>query len=109
MLRILVVLTTVIVMLATASTATADPPQPLGGLNLWAYCQAKGFDGDIRPRGQLAHHGAVQNWRCATAGGDSQPINMKQACSWQYGNTAQARFTNVHDAHTWVCYSVGHE
>jgi hypothetical protein len=109
MLRIFVVLTAVIVTLATASAATADPPQPLGGLNLGAYCQAKGFDGDISPRGQLAHHAAVQNWRCATASGESQPINMRKACTWHYGQSAQARFSNVHDAYTWLCYSVGNE
>jgi hypothetical protein len=105
--RSLVLVATVIIMLATASTATADPPQPLGGLDLGAYCQAKGFDWVIFPRGQLAHHAAVQNWRCATVGGESLPINMNKACTWRYGNTTQARFTNVHDAYTWVCYAGG--
>ncbi len=33
---------------------------------------------------------------------------MEQACKWQYGVEAvQARFTDVNDAFTWVCYSVG--
>jgi hypothetical protein len=109
MLKGLVLVATVAVMLATASAATADPPQALGGLNLSAYCQAKGFQGTSLPRGQLAHHAAVQNWRCAIVGGESQPINMTQACTWQYGDNAQARFTNVHDAYTWVCYSAGPE
>ena len=109
MLRSLVLVATVIITLATASAATADAPQPLGGLDLGAYCQEKGFDWVIFPRGQLAHHAAVQNWRCATPGGESRPINMKDACAWRYGKTAQARFTNIHDAYTWVCYSVGNE
>ena len=33
---------------------------------------------------------------------------MEQACKWMYGiNDVQARFTDVNDAFTWVCYSVG--
>jgi hypothetical protein len=34
---------------------------------------------------------------------------MRNACTWQYGKTTQARFTDVHDAYTWVCYSVENE
>jgi hypothetical protein len=107
MLRSLVLVATVIITLAMASTATADPPEPLGGLDLGAYCGAKGFDWVIFPRGQLAHHAAVQNWRCATVDGDSQPINMNKACMWSYGKTTHARFYDVHNAYTWLCYSGG--
>jgi hypothetical protein len=106
MLKNLVLVGTAVIMLGTASTATANSSQPLGGLNLNAYCQAKGFQGASLARGQLAHHAAVQNWQCATVGGQSQPINMTKACTWEYGETTQARFTNVHDAYTWACYSV---
>jgi hypothetical protein len=109
MLRSLALVSTVIIMLATASTAGAEPPQPLGGLDLGAYCRAEGFDWVIFPRGQLAHHAAVQNWRCATSEGDSQPINMSKACTWTYGKTTQARFYDLHNAYTWVCYSGGSE
>jgi hypothetical protein len=98
-----------VVMLATASVATADVRRPLGGLDLTAYCQANGFHGASLPRGQLAHHAAVQNWRCAIVDGDSQPINMTSACKWEYGDSAHARFTDVHDAYTWGCYSVASE
>lgn len=87
--------------------ASADTPQALGGLQLMEYCQANGWDTVIFPRGQLAPHAAVDNWRCAT-GDVSVPISMEQACKWQYGIEAvQARFTNLNDAFTWVCYSVG--
>jgi hypothetical protein len=109
MLRSLTLLAAVLVMLATASTAAADPPQPLGGLELGAYCKANGFDWVIFPRGQLAHHAAVQNWRCATPEGDSQPINMSKACTWSYGKRTHAHFYDVHNAYTWVCYSVGND
>lgn len=106
MLRTLVAVAAILA-LATASMAAARPPPQVGGLvDLEAYCQTKGFDWVIFPRGQLAHHAAVQNWACATAAGESEPLNMTQACKWQYGLTsARARFTNVHDAFTWVCYS----
>jgi hypothetical protein len=88
-------------------TASADPPQSLGGLDLMAYCQAHGWDTVIFPRGQLAPHAAVDNWRCASED-ETLPINMEQACKWQYGiDDVQARFTDVNDAFTWVCYSVG--
>ena len=88
-------------------TASADPPQLLGGLDLMSYCLAQGWDTVIFPRGQLAPHAAVDNWRCAT-GDKSLPISMEQACKWQYGiNDVQARFTDVNDAFTWECYAVG--
>ena len=89
------------------ATALADTPNPLGGLNLMAYCQAQGWDTVIFPRGELGPHTAVDNWRCAT-GDTSLPISMEQACKWQYGVEAvEARFTDLNDAFTWVCYSVG--
>ena len=95
-----------IALAVSAGIASADTPQPLGGLDLMGYCQAHGWDTVIFPRGQLAPHAAVDNWRCAT-GDESLPISMEQACKWQYGLEAvQARFTNLNDAFTWVCYSV---
>jgi hypothetical protein len=106
---ILALAATAAAMLAMASTAAADLARPVGGLDLTAYCQANGFQGASLPRGQLAHHAAVQNWRCASVGGESQPINMTQACKWEYGDSAHARFTDVHDAYTWACYSVASE
>jgi hypothetical protein len=33
---------------------------------------------------------------------------MEQVCKWEYDlNAVQARFTDLNDAFTWVCYSVG--
>ncbi len=105
---VLVAATTVAAMMFALPTASADPPQSLGGLDLFGYCQAQGWDTVIFPRGQLAPHAAVENWRCAS-GDVSLPVNMEQACKWQYGiDDVQARFTDVNDAFTWVCYSVGH-
>ena len=108
MLRSFLLLATVTITLGAASTAAADPPQPLGGLDLMGYCQARGFDTVILPRGRFARHAAVENWACANANGTSSPLNMKKACEWLYGPTGvQARFSDVNDAYTWVCYSVG--
>src|SRR5438477_8437104 len=64
--------------------ASADAPQLLGGLHLFEYCQAHGWDTVIFPRGQLAPHAAVDNWACAS-GDESIPISMEQACKWEYG------------------------
>lgn len=105
-----VVLVAVVIAAAMAfalPTASADPPQLLGGLDLMGYCQAQGWDTVIFPRGQLAPHTAVDNWRCAT-GDKSLPISMEQACKWQYGiDDVQARFSDLNDAFTWSCYAVG--
>ena len=107
MVKSFVLLLTVTITLGAASTAAADPPQALGGLDLMGYCRAQGFDTVIFPRGRTTHHAAVQNWACANADGTSLPVNGKKACEWQYGLKAvQERFTDVHDAYTWVCYSV---
>ena len=104
---ILLVVVTIAAISIAPSVATADTPQPLGGLKLLDYCQAHGWETVIFPRGQLAPHAAVDNWRCAT-GDTSLPISMEQACKWQYGlNAVQARFTDLNDAFTWVCYTVG--
>src|SRR5215216_276458 len=105
---LLVATLTVAAMMFALPTASADPPQSLGGLNLEAYCQAQGWETFIFPRGRLAPHAAVENWRCAS-GDESLPVNMELACKWQYGiDDVHARFTDVNDAFTWVCYSVGH-
>jgi hypothetical protein len=107
MLRTLVVVVVAITTLAAATAAAAKPKQALGGLvDLQAYCQTKGYDWVDFPRGQLAHHAAVNNWVCSTVTGESERLNMTEACQWEYGLTsAKARFTDVHDAFTWVCYS----
>jgi hypothetical protein len=87
--------------------AVADTPQFLGDLHLLEYCQAQGWDTVIFPRGRLAPHAAVDNWACVS-GDKSVPISMEQACKWQYGLEAvQARFTDLNDAFTWDCYTVG--
>jgi hypothetical protein len=108
MLKVLAFFAAVIAAISFApAAAVADPPQVLGGLNLLSYCQANGWDTVIFPRGQLAPHAAVDNWRCAT-GETSLPISMEQACKWMYDrNAVEARFTDVNDAFSWVCYSVG--
>jgi hypothetical protein len=105
--RVIVLVAAVVAVSFAPSAVRADPPQALGGLKLREYCQAQGWGDVIFPRGQLAPHAAVDNWRCVT-GDVSRPINMEQACKWMYGlDAVQARFTDVNDAFTWVCYAVG--
>ena len=107
--RTLVALAVVASVAVLPSRAIADPPQPIAGqgLTLLEYCQAQGWETVIFPNGQLAPHAAVNNWRCAT-GDTSRPINMEQACKWQYGlDAVQARFTDLDDAFSWRCYTVG--
>jgi hypothetical protein len=105
--RKLVVAAAVASIAVTPSLAMADTPQPIGGLKLLNYCQAQGWETVIFPHGRFAPHAAVNNWRCAT-GDTSLPINMEQACKWQYGlDAVQTRFTDLDDAFTWVCYTVG--
>jgi hypothetical protein len=106
----LIILGIAIAALAVSASAAADPPRLVAGggdLHLLGYCQAQGWDTVIFPRGRFAPHAAVDNWRCAT-GDTSLPVNMEQACRWDYGlNDVQARFTDVNDAFSWKCYAVG--
>ena len=105
--RLALIATVLLAASIAPSAAVADQPVALGGLMLLEYCQAQGWDTVIFPRGQLAPHAAVDNWRCAT-GSVSQPISMEQACKWQYSlDAVEARFTDLDDAFTWVCYAVG--
>ena len=100
-------LTVIVAALGSAPAATAGIPQLVGDLKLLDYCQAQGWETVIFPRGQLAPHAAVNNWRCAT-GETSLPISLEQACKWQYGlDAVQARFTDLNDAFSWACYTVG--
>jgi hypothetical protein len=107
MLRTLALVAAALFVLATASMATAGAQRPLGGLDLKAYCQAKGFDNVTLQQGsQLGPNAAVNNWRCWNMTGETQPLSITQACKWEYGlNSANARFANIDDAYTWGCYA----
>ena len=55
---------------------------------------------------RLRPNAAVNNIRCWNMTGETQPLSMAQACKWQYGlNFANARFWDIDDAYTWVCYA----
>jgi hypothetical protein len=87
--------------------ASADPPRPLGGLDLQGYCQSQGYDGVVLDGSAIGGHNVFNNWRCQIAG-KNHPFSFEQACRWQYGLQAvQAHPTDKDNAFSWVCYAVG--
>jgi len=95
----------------TASTARADPPTPLGGLELRTYCQTHGYTDVVLQKGVvIGPQAAYNNWRCYTdTPTNDHPFSMEQACKWAYGlNAVQAHPLDSDNAFTWVCYSSEH-
>ena len=78
----------------------------LGGLNLNGYCQSLGFNSATLTKPQTGPNAAFNNWRCQASNGTMQPINMTQACRWQYRPTKDllAHPIDPDDAFSWVCY-----
>ncbi|KOU56896.1 hypothetical protein [Streptomyces sp. IGB124] len=67
-------------------------PTVLGGLNLYAYCQYKGFAAS-RLQEEVR---TVKDWQCVHADGSTTPITSNgllswdEACQYQYGPDAVA-------------------
>lgn len=74
-------------------TVTTSYSQKLGGVKLYLYCHAKGFDG-----------AKINNnsWTCSPSG---PVINMDNVCQWQY-NTVDAigRQSTPGDLYSYQCY-----
>ena len=77
---------------APTPTPTVAPGQPLGGMNLWGYCQSLGQGGS-----ELRN----QTWTCQTG----QVIQLSDACVWQYNRPAVAQQTRAGDPFSWSCFS----
>ena len=108
---LLVALVAAVIGLVGASTARADPPTPLGGLELQTYCQSLGYTGTTLQKGFIVgEQAAYNNWRCYTGTpADTHPFSMEQACKWTYGlDAVQTHPLDPDDAFTWVCYSTEH-
>jgi hypothetical protein len=73
--------------------------QPIGGLDLPAYCRSIGY-----PKGAKTIGTTAYDWRCVNAGGELGGINTTKACQKAYGGTAVDRFRNFYDAYSWECY-----
>ena len=107
----IVALVAAVIGLVGASTARADPPTPLGGLELQTYCQSLGYTGTTLQKGFIVREqAAYNNWRCYTGTpADTHPFSMEQACKWTYGlDAVQTHPLDPDDAFTWVCYSTEH-
>ena len=70
------------------STLLIVPPshqiEPLGILDLDAYCRNGGYANSILTKPRLGPNAAFNNWRCQASEGDVHPFSMTQACQWQY-------------------------
>lgn len=109
--QLIIALVVAVTCLVGASAARADPPTPLGGLDLQSYCQSLGYTGVTLKKGFiLGEQAAYDNWRCYTGTpADTHSFSMEQACMWTYGpNAVQTHPLNADDAFTWVCYSTEH-
>ena len=83
----------------------SDQIEPLGILDLDAYCRNIGYANSILTKPRLGPNAAFNNWRCQASDGDIHLFSMTQACQWQYQkNAVQAHPTDPDDAYTWVCY-----
>src|SRR3954464_14456454 len=88
------------VIAGAASAARADPPAPLGGLELRTYCQSLGYADVVLKKGFIVgDQAAYNNWRCySDTPSNTHPFSMEQACKWSYGvNAVQAHPLNPDD------------
>ena len=96
------------------TTSTTTPPTNIvGGLNLAAYCQSRGYSSVRLVKGAInGPNFAYANWACVTQSGTSVLVatvgnarpSEDDACNFQYpGRPVHARPTSLNDAYSWRC------
>lgn len=83
---------------ATPAFATNNE-QALGGLDLNAYCQAKGLGPDASPNAKAPN----KDWTCS-ANGTGKDISFKAACAFQYGKSDDVKEVIPGNVYTYVCF-----
>lgn len=82
-------------------------PIPIGGVDVWAHCNASHGNNAAAPPAQ--HAGDWSSWSCRTQGGKAAPVDMTRACEQQHppltplGRT-YADHTDA-TAESWQCYT----
>lgn len=99
---------------AYSASAKAREPNaiPLGGINVWAYCNAQGYPTVGYRKGYIeGPEGASDNWVCQTgtdqlAPQDPVAVDMDAACRREYDREdVVARPTDPENAWSWHCYT----
>jgi len=67
-----------------------------GGLDLDAYCRAKGYTG-VSLEENNAH-----GWKCRDSGGGLHGMDLYDACAWQYGR-GRPIYGDFNDPCSWKC------
>jgi hypothetical protein len=81
-----------------ADEGDEKPATALGGLDLWSYCKANGYNG-YALTGNDAYSYSCKDWS-----GGLHGINLDQACSWQYHRSdVLPRFSNFYSTTSWQC------
>lgn len=85
-----------------AATGGSPGTRLLGGVDLRAYCVAKGYEREVL-QGDTAY-----DWRCEADENERDHISMTDACRWQYG-TADVidRVADFHNPYSWQCWGAG--
>ena len=90
--------------------ASANPPRPVGGLNLDGYCNSLGYSGGatLIRRAVTGPNYAYDNWRCLNSDGSTHPFSMEQACKFdQQTRAILAQPTDPNNAFFWTCFVPG--
>jgi hypothetical protein len=94
-----------------AERAKPSLTRPLGGVNVWEYCQSLGYPTVGYKRGFIqGPQGAYDNWVCQRGPDQLKPVEPKlvdvaAACRWQYKVAdAIARPDDATHAWSWNCY-----
>lgn len=91
-------------------TYSATGGTQLGSIDFKAYCKAKyGVEDVERHRGEIYSWSCeFKEWRMGTDGGSyityTKPIDIEDACLYQYKSNAYPVALNATDAYSWRCY-----
>jgi hypothetical protein len=94
----------------TVAQAVGPPTtgSDLGGMNLNAYCQSKGFGGATLTKARIGPGAAFNNWVCVSASGVQTPLNLQAACEYTFPQRPIApEAPDLNDAFSWHCYQNG--
>jgi hypothetical protein len=89
------------VLAAVSPAAAASAPQPLGGLDIGAYCRSLGH-ADAVLTGSTAY-----DWHCVDGDGAHSDLTFEAACRWTYaGDAAVDRIGDFRDPTSVSCWRV---
>jgi hypothetical protein len=96
---------------SAAERAKPSPTRPLGGVNVWEYCQSLGYPTVGYKKGFIqGKQAAYDNWVCQKGTDQLKPVeprvvDVAAACTWQYKvPDATARPDDADHAWSWNCY-----